>query len=319
MAEPLPAFVARRRPDWDELQRLVGELRGRRLTLAQLSSLDRLYRRAAADLAHARAFYPATDVHRFLNQLCGAAYVEIYRPPRDRWRAVLPFFQSEFPRTVRREARFVAVSAALFAFGLAIGALVVLIEPSGAELFVPAGVRRAVAERRMWTDNLLSIMPPSVAASAILTNNLSVIIATFALGLTAGLGTAGILLMNGIHLGAVTALCIREGMGMPLLAFVGAHGWVELSTIVIAGGAGLILGHALIEPGELPRPAFLKRRGIQAIKLVIGCAPFLALIGVVEGFVSPGDLFPAPLKIALGAVLGASFWAYLLRAGRDQR
>ena len=316
MAEPLPAFVTRRRPDWETLQGLLDAQRTGTLHLQQLKSLDRLYRRASADLAHAQAFYPATDAHRFVNQLCSNAYGAIYQPPRERVAAVTGFFRRGFPTALRAELRFVAVSALLFWLGAALGALVVSFEPTGAALLVPSGIREAVADHRMWTDNLLSVMPPGFAASWILTNNLSVTIATFALGITLGLGTALILVSNGVQLGAVAALCVREGMGWPLLSFVGAHGVVELSEIIIAGAAGLMIGHAIIDPGELPRGAFVKQRATQAVKLVVGCAPFLALIGVVEGFVSPGDLFPGPFKVALGLALGGLLWAYLLLAGR---
>jgi uncharacterized membrane protein SpoIIM required for sporulation len=120
-------------------------------------------------------------------------------------------------------------------------------------------------------------------------------------------------------LGATSALCFREGLGVALLDFVSAHGPVELSIITIAGGAGLIVGHTLIDPGELPRAQALALRGREAVKLVLGCAPFLAAIGVVEGFVSPGSLFPTWAKASLGLTLGALFWVYLLRAGRDER
>jgi uncharacterized membrane protein SpoIIM required for sporulation len=94
---------------------------------------------------------------------------------------------------------------------------------------------------------------------------------------------------------------------------------VELSIIVIAGGAGLMVGQALIDPGELPRGQALELRGREAVKLVLGCAPFLALIAVVEGFVSPGDFFPSWVKALLGLALGAFFWLYLLRAGRARQ
>ncbi len=319
MATPLPAFVAKRRPDWDALQALLARQRAGTLTLSELRQLDTLYRRAASDLAHAQTFYAGTDAHRFLNQLCGQAYGAIYQPPRERLAAVRTFFLREFPATLRAEGRFVAVAAGLFLLGILLGSLVVLLEPRGAELLVPEHLRAYVAEGRMWTDDLLSVMPPGAAASSIATNNLTVTFSAFASGLTLGLGTVFILVNNGVMLGATGALCFREGLGVPLLDFISAHGPVELSIITIAGGAGLIVGHTLIDPGELPRAQALALRGREAVKLVLGCAPFLAAIGVVEGFISPGSLFPTWAKACLGLTLGALFWAYLLRAGRDER
>ncbi|MFP2934959.1 hypothetical protein ACLESO_59625, partial [Pyxidicoccus sp. 3LG] len=121
MATPLPAFVSRRRADWDALQALLGRQRAGALKLEEVRTLDSLYRRAAADLAHTQTFYPGTDAHRFLNQLCGQAYAAIYQPPRERWPAVRAFFRHEFPVTLRRELRFVGASAALFCLGLRAG------------------------------------------------------------------------------------------------------------------------------------------------------------------------------------------------------
>jgi uncharacterized membrane protein SpoIIM required for sporulation len=315
MAEPITRFVARRRPDWDALQSLLERQKSGQLALDDLRRLDLLYRTTAADLAHAQAHYPGSDAHRFLNQLCATAYGAIYQPPRDRWGAARRFYAEGFPRALREAGWHVGASGALFALGLVAGALVVLLDPLGAELLVPAALRDYVARGELWTKDFFSVTPPGVAATGIATNNLSVTIAAFGLGLTAGVGTVFILLNNGLHLGAVAALCAREGMGPALLDFVGAHGPVELSIIVIAGGAGLLLGHALVDPGELPRAQALRNKGLLAVKLVVGCAPFLFAIGIVEGYVSPAPL-GLGFKLALGAALVAVFWGYLLRAGR---
>lgn len=318
MAEPLPAFVARRQGEWEKLRGLLEAQRAGKLRLTDLEVLDRLYRRASADLARAQSQYPGTDVDRFLNQLCGEAYGRIYRPVGMRGAALWDFFRRGFPRALRAELPYVGVSAALLALGLLAGALVVLLEPGGAQLLVDQNLRQTIADRHMWTDDLLSVMPPGVAASAILTNNLSVAIAAFALGATAGIGTVLLLLSNGLHVGAVAALCFTHDMGWPFLSFVAAHGVVELSIIVIAGASGLMVGHALVEPGELPRGVHVRRRAGQAVRLLLGCAPFLALVGVVEGYISPGELFPGGLKICLGLSLGAAFWLYLFRGGRER-
>jgi len=314
--EPITRFVARRRPEWESLKALLARQRKGLLALDELTTLDASYRRAAADLARAQAAYPGSEAHRYLNALCTEAYGVIYGPPRNRWERTRDFFAREFPRTLRDNLRYVGASAFLFILGIVVGALVVTLEPHGAELLVPAHLREFVAQGKMWTDDILSLAPPGVVASSIATNNLSVTIAAFGLGIFFGLGSVFVLVNNGVHLGSVAALCVREGMGMDLLGFVGAHGFVELSIIVIAGGAGLMLGHALVDPGELPRGQALQKKGQQAVRLVIGCAPFLFAIAFVEGYVSPGDLFPTPLKIGVGAALGVAFWSYLLLAGR---
>jgi uncharacterized membrane protein SpoIIM required for sporulation len=316
VAESLQAFVARRRPDWDTLKRLLEQERAHSLHLEQLHELDRLYRRAAADLAHAQAFFPGTDVPRFLNQLCAQAYGRIYRPPGPSWAALRRFFREGFPRAVQSNLRPIAASALLFVLGIVLGGAVAWIEPEAASGFVPESVRTHVAEKRLWTDDMLTVAPPGYHASRIATNNLTVTITAFAGGLTFGLLTSILLLYNGLLLGGVASVCIRGGMGHALLDFVSAHGFVELTVIVLAGGAGLMLAQALVAPGELPRAQALTMKGRDAVRIVLGCAPFLGAIGIVEGFVSPGSLFSSEVKLAIGFALGAAFWLYLLARRR---
>lgn len=313
----MPAFVARRRPDWQQLETLLHRQEKGTLALAQLHELDQLHRQAAADLAHAQSFYAGTDVHRYLNQLCGRSYASIYQPPRDRAASVKRFFARDFPRTFREELRYVGVSAAIFFLGILLGVLIAAFEPDAASAFVPEGVRQHIEAKKMWTDDVLTSATPGMVSSQIATNNLSVMITSFALGILAGVGTVVVIFFNGLHLGGIATLCAFGGLGMKLLDFVSAHGFVELSVIVIAGGAGLMVGHALVDPGELPRGQRLRERGKRAVQIVVGAAPFMATIGIVEGFVSPGALFGTWTKFALGLSLGAGLWAYLLLAGRS--
>ena len=314
MPEPIAAFVSRRRADWEALSGLLAKLDAGALQLEDVEALDRLYRRAAADLARAQRDYQGTSVQRSLNQLCARAYARIYRTPRDRGAALRRFYRQELPALVRAERRYVLASAALLLGGVAVGALAVGVAPPGAEGLVPEVVRQSVDSGRMWTD-VLSLSPPEAAASRIATNNLAVVAATFAGGLLFGLGTVAALVFNGVLLGAVGAYCARHGMLGRLLEFIAAHGPVELSVIVLAGAAGLMVADALLDPGDLPRRARLQERGRRGAALVLGCAPFLALIGLVEGYVSPAAFLPGPLKLAAGAALGAALWGYLLLGG----
>lgn len=313
MAEPLAAFVARRRPDWQALEALLAP--GRPLALADVTTLDGLYRRASADLALAQRHYAGTDVVRFLSQLCARAYRDIYRPRGHRGEALRAFYAVTFPALVRRTGASIAFAAGLVALGVALGAVTVWLHPDGARLLLDAELRGWIERRELWTDSALASRTPVELAALIFTNNLRVAIAAFALGITAGLGTAATALYNGVHLGAVLAACAQQGVASNLLEFMAAHGPVELSIICIAAGAGLHVGQAVLDPGEASRAAALRTHAREGVQLVLGCAPFLVAIGVVEGFVSPGDLFPWPLKVLAGLVTGVAFWRWLLRGG----
>jgi uncharacterized membrane protein SpoIIM required for sporulation len=315
MAEPLPAFVRRRRPSWEELLSLLGALEKGRLTLADLGRLDRLYRRAASDLAHARTFYPGSDATRYLNGLCAKGYAAIYRRRTSARRSLARFFRNDFPGTFVAEARFFLAALGLFAAGALVGAVAALAEPSSIQALVPEAVREHLEAGTLWTDTPVAAASP-LLGSSVATNNMAVALSAFGMGLTAGLGTAAILLVNGLHLGSILALCFQVKLGYRLLGFMVAHGFVEIGSILIAGQAGLIIGWAIVAPGELSRADALRVRGRAALRLLLGTLPLFLAIGMVEGLVSPGQLFPAWLKLALGLTLGATLFAYLVRFGR---
>lgn len=315
MAEPLPAFVARRRPEWTRLEQMLAQQRAGSLTLADVSTIDSLYRRASADLAFAQAAYAGTDVLRFLNQLCARAYSAIYRPRGAKLESLRVFYTQTFPRLVRETLGLTKVAAALLAFGAVVGLLTVLLHPDGALTLVPANLRQIIGRGEVWTDSILGAATPSEVAVQIFLNNVRVMITAFALGVTAGFGTALLILGNGVSIGAIIAACFQGGVGPNILTFMAAHGPVELSLICISGGAGLHIGRAMIDPGERSRGTAVREHAQVAVQILIGCAPFMVAIGIVEGFISPGPFFPWPLKVAVGVLSGFGLWRWLLRSG----
>lgn len=314
----IATFVQRRIADWRTLERLLEGLRGRTLSLEQLGQIDRLYRRASGDLAHAQSFFGGSDVHRFLNQLCGQAYGAIYQRSGARLVGILTFYRQTFPRVARDALVYTKVAGGLMALGAVLGATTVALSPGGADVLLDPMLMDHIRRRELWTDLLLERLHPAEVATAIFTNNLRVSFSAFAAGITAGVGTVGLLIVNGVHVGAILAACAQHGVAGTMLSFMAAHGPVELSIIAMTGGAGLMMGHAIISPGERPRGTVLREQASKAIQLVLGCAPFLVAIGIVEGFVSPGAFFPWPLKVMLGLSTGFGFWRYLLRAGQER-
>src|SRR4029079_10246013 len=130
-----------------------------------------------------------------------------------------------------------------------------------------------------------------------------------------GVGTLFYLAFNGANMGSVLALTYRAGFGNDLLTFMVGHGVIELSCIFIAGGAGLLIGSALIMPGDLSRADALKTRGMEAVRLMIGVAILLVVAGTIEGFISPAPIDPR-VKFGIGGLTGLAMYSYLLFAGR---
>jgi uncharacterized membrane protein SpoIIM required for sporulation len=317
-ARNVGAFVRARRAGWERLEALAARAESSRLPLAEVRELDRLYRRAAGDLAFARSAFPGSDAEVHLAQVTARAYGALYRPRGAGLARALRVVRDEAPAACRRHPRALLLAVALLAGAAGAGALAVLVEPGAATLLVPEPVRDAVAARRMWTEHLLHAAP-GLSGSAIAHNNLTVAALAFALGLTGGLGTALLLVGNGLLLGAVVAHAARGGMAGPLLGFVAAHGPAELTALVLAAQAGFVLGAAVVDPGEWPRSTALTVAGREAARLLAVVVPLLALVALVEASISPSATIPPVAKGLLGLALAAAVWAFLARSGAHPR
>jgi uncharacterized membrane protein SpoIIM required for sporulation len=205
------------------------------------------------------------------------------------------------------------LTAALLFFGPAVIAFVGVQRSEELQrTLVPPGLAELIRRGEMWTDIREGLRP--IASTFIMTNNIQVAFLAFAGGVLLGLGSAYVLAMNGLLLGAVAGMCQQYGLSLPLWSFVAPHGAIELSVIVISGGAGLTLGWALLNPGLRGRAEALSQAASQATRILVGCVPLLVIAGAIEGFVSPSALIPE-LKLAIGAVTGVALHTFLLVSG----
>ncbi|MEO6062844.1 MAG: stage II sporulation protein M [Thermoflexales bacterium] len=288
-----------------------------RLKDPEARQLGALYQAASGDLAVARRDFPAHAVTLYLNQLVGAAHARIYRGQTIRWSSVADFYRLELPRIFRRLAPYIAVAALLF-FGSAILVfLIVQADPAAARPFVDQETESMIRDQTAWWQNLNG--RNQLGAARIMTNNLRVSLLAFAGGLSGGLFTLYITLMNGLDLGAVFGLSAAIGNPWPLAEFVVGHGVLELNEIIFSSACGLAMGHALLRPGLLSRRDALMLAAQQAIRFMLGTAPLLVVAGLIEGFVSPAVAIPFAAKAAIGAATGIALYAWLGLSGASPR
>lgn len=308
-------WIEKRKPYWTRLEDLLARApRGvSTLTHADLRELALLYRQTAADLSSARERRLDAHLAAYLNQLLGRAHNLIYSGVKPQSRGIVAFYTRTFPRVFRDTWLYTLAATLIFVLGGAAGTAISLADP-GFQRFILGGHMMDTIERReMWTHGILAVKP--LASSAITTNNLAVSFAAFAMGITAGIGTAWMMLLNGVLIGVVGVACQRAGLGLSLWSFVAPHGALELPAIFIAGGAGLILARGLLAPGMLPRRDSLVLAGGQAVRLLLGVLPLLIVAGAIEGFISPVPIDPA-VKLVIGAAMFTLLVLYLSRAGR---
>src|SRR5437868_5165189 len=310
--------VEDRRARWARLGNLISEANGRveRLAPSDVLELGRLYRSASSDLAVARRDFALDAATERLNDLVATAHALVYSEAPTSGRRLRRFFLHELPSSVRANSRFTAVSLAAFAIPLLATFAIGLLLPEIAATALPPETRQHLAERRLWTDIPEGYRP--LVGPLIIVNNVRVAVAAFAGGLTAGALTLYLLVANGALLGTVLAVVQGYGLSGGLLTFTAAHGPLEISCIVLSGGAGLRLAWALLRPGDRSRRDALRLAGAQAIRVMLLIIPALGVAGILEAFLSPSEA-SVTIKIVVGLVAGAALWGYVALVGRPAR
>ncbi|GAB4203400.1 MAG: stage II sporulation protein M [Sandaracinaceae bacterium] len=317
-------FLREREPVWHELEGMLATVERagtRSLGIEGARRFSKLYRQVSADLVRARTEQVDASIQDYLNDLVARAYRHVYAGTAGSGSRLWAFFALEFPRLVRAEWRVVALSAALFFAGGAVGAGGMALDPNAAAVLVPEQHQATTPTERVAEEEGGTGHGSSEAAafsSFLFTHNIQVSFLVFALGLTFGVGTVALMFYNGVPLGALAWQYHAAGHGLFFWAWILPHGIPEITEIVIAGAAGLVLARGLLRPGRRSRRDALVREARTAARLVVGGMPVLVLAGLIEGTISQmhAPVMPYWTKLVFAALVGTGLYAWLARAGR---
>lgn len=299
-------WIARREPNWKRLDGLLiqAEKQGiKSLSAPQIKDLASLYRSVSADLARARTNKVGNTLTQELQKLTSRGYNQIYQgSQRQEWQQVKQFYLWGFPQVVQETWKYIAIATGIFLLLAIIAWWYGWRDPVFIAVTVPESIIKLVEEDgELWMGSIVGVEP--LASSSITINNLSVSFAAIAGGITAGLYTIYIMAFNGLSIGAIATLVGKNNLAYPFWAFVFPHGSLELPAIFLAGGAGLLIGKAMIFPGRYKRIEALKLNSIKAAQLLFGIIPMLIIAGTIEGFFSPSPIVPNPIKYLVGTGL----------------
>lgn len=307
----LQAWLASRIETWRQLSPTLDQLeRKRDQTAADALNAIEMYRALGRDLSIARRILPGSRVTRALEERYAKLHAIIYRKPHN-WRAgLIQLFREEIPSVVRELRTPILWVSLLFVLSTGAGWWLVSSYPELIGLLASEQMIEGVEGGRLWTEGMLNVTPSSVVSVHILTNNITVSIVAFAVGIFFGLGTFYLIGLNGLMLGAMFAFTHQHGMAGELLKFVTAHGMVELSVICLAGAAGVMLGESLIRPTHGSRRESFQYATARTGRLLLLCALLLIGCGFIEGYLSPDPDFPMLNRF----IVGFCYWIVMIGA-----
>jgi len=321
-------FEAENQALWTELADLIEDLqrpkRQRRSTQQAQSQFPQGYRLLCSHYALARSRGFSPSLVEYLHTLVVRGHPILYRRKSEwRWR-LLNFVLFGFPQAFRRHRSYFYVALLFFLLpALLMGTGCYLQEDMLYSVMEQGEV--ANMESAYNPDNDHPGRPENRSSETDFTmfgfyimNNIGIGFRTFALGILAGVGSLFILIFNGVAIGGVAGHLTRLGYNETFWPFVSGHGAFELTALVICGGAGLLMGRAVLAPGPQGRLVSLKRSALEALQLVMGAALMLLIAAFIEAFWS-SSTFDARVKYSVAAVLWLVVFLYLSFMGRTRR
>jgi uncharacterized membrane protein SpoIIM required for sporulation len=324
----MSGFAARHKKEWRELEDLIA--RGRksiaRLSPKERERLDVLYRRTTTQLARVSSLTRDRPLIEYLNNLTGSAHSLIYLPPRQGiFEGVVMFVLEGFARTIARNGRAHGVSLLLLTGGGLVGYFAAMSDPLTAHALWPAGDARQPGST---ADQLLEVLRGGreegnsakfLFASFLFQHNLKVGLLAMATGILAAVPTVFLMVFNGMLLGVFVAIHHQVGIRSEMWAWILPHGVTEMGAIVLCGGMGLMLGEAVVRPGERSRKSALLAAGRETGLMAAGVAGMLAAAAYIESFVRQSHWSTTTrLWFAAGTAL---FWGAFIALGviRERR
>ncbi len=311
----LDSYIQAHRQEWAQLEeraaggnRALGGRSGEDISEAVV-----LYLRASSHLAEVQTRYHDPALEHYLNGLVVRAHGAIYGAAPASARSFLRFFGTRYREVFRRTSPFIAVVGVLMAVLVLATDLWVAGSREAQAGLLPPAAREAI--RGAGEGTSLGDAGSSGALSALIfQNNVQVSFLAFALGITFGIGTIYVIMSNAVFIGLLAGSYQAAGEGWRFWSLVLPHGFLELIAICIAGGAGLRMGWALIEPGDRPRGTALGEEARDAVLVILGVIPAFLVAALIEGFVTGRTGAPA-VEVTIGAVVAAAYLALLLRPG----
>ena len=314
-------WITRQEPNWKKLELILQKVEKKgikSLSAIEIKDLASLYRSVSADLARARTNNLGDILIQDLQKLTARSYNQIYQGShRQEWHRVREFYLWKLPQVIQESWIYIAIATGVFFLAGIIGWWYAWQDPTFIAITVPASLISKVRdEGELWMGSIVGIEP--LASSSITINNLSVSFGAIAGGITAGTYTLFIMALNGLSIGVIATLVGQNNLAYPFWAFVFPHGALELPAIFFAGGAGLLIGKAMIFPGQYRRLDAIKLNSAKAARLLFGIIPMLVIAGAIEGFFSPNPTIPNLVKYLTGIGLFFSLIIYFTRKKKMQ-
>jgi uncharacterized membrane protein SpoIIM required for sporulation len=297
------AFIKHNKNKWEDFENYI-----KNGSQIHADKLAEIYIKITDDLAFSRTHFPTSELTLYLNNLASDLHLSIYKNKKEDSFRIINFWKYELPEVMSTSLKYVLISFIIFLLSGIIGALSAAHDDTFVRLIlgdqyvnetlsnIDKGDPMAIYKQMGQTEMFLGIT----------FNNIRVSFMVFIAGIFSSIATGYLLFSNGIMLGAFQYFFYQKGLLMTSVLTIWIHGTLEISAIIIAGAAGIIMGNGLLFPGTYSRLQSFQRAAKKGLKISIGLVPIFIVAGFLEGFVTRMTGMPDIFKIAI--ILGSTIF-----------
>lgn len=288
-------FIAQNKEKWLESENLLTSDR------KEPEKLSNLFTQVIDDLSYSRTYYPNRSIKVYLNKIAREYFSIIYSRQRDKKNAFRLFWTDELPQIIIYCRKELIVALLFFCLAAAIGVFSAMKDPQFTSTIlgdsyvamtkanIEKGDPMAVYKSGNQVDMFLGIT----------LNNLMVAFRTYVFGVFLSIGSLAILMYNGIMVGCFQYFFVERGLFAESALTIWLHGTMEISSVILAGGAGLTLGSGLVFPGTYSRLQAFQISGIRSLKLMLGITPIFVFAAIIESFLTRYTDVPDFIRLLL--------------------
>lgn len=261
--------------------------------------LSKMYVHLTEDLAFSKAKYPKASLTAYLNKLSLKVHNLIYKNRPESKNRFIEFFKREVPLEMVNARMPMLYSLLIMVVGVVVGVISTANDETFARLILGDGYVDMTIQNIKDGDpmGVYGKMDQWSMFLAITSNNIRVSFIAFIFGIFTSFGTGMVLFRNGIMLGVFHYFFVQYGLFDETLLSVWVHGTIEISAIIIAGGAGIRMGNGILFPETYPRGFSFKKSAKSGLKIVIGLVPFFIIAGFIESFLTRYTEWPLVAKL----------------------
>ena len=262
--------------------------------------LNEIFINVTDDLSYARTFYKNRSVRVYLNGLAQKIFTNLYKNKQSPTQRFINFWTEELPKLVYDARKDFLLSFLVFTGACLIGALSTAMDVEFPRIILGDEYVDMTIENIKKGDPMAVYKEKGQFGMSvgITLNNIFVALLTFAMGVFAAIGSIGILIRNGVMVGAFQYFFYTKGVFTESFLTIWMHGTLEISAIIIAGAAGMTMGKGWVFPGTLSRLKSFQISARRGLKIMMGLIPIFIIAGFIEGYITRHTELPDLLRAA---------------------